>query len=495
MKKKVIIIGLDGASWNILDKMLDKLPNLRKIIDGGCSGNLISTIPYLTPLAWTSAFTGVNPGKHGIFDFLKPTANTKKPVSSSDVKYPYIWETLSRRNMKTLAVSIPFTYPAKELNGIMITGFGAPWLQEGFTFPANFKDELLKQFPNYLIDPQHTFEGNPKLYLKEILEITKQNSKLTKKLISDNPDWDLLITVFSSPDWAQHFFWNDKDKILSVYQIIDEFLGWLLKNIHDENTYIILMSDHGFKGKDKALHINTYLINEGFLKTKKSIIKTIFSKVGVRRRVLKNFDILGLRRFLPSSTKERIPTWESDTFLVDTKNSRAWLSPTAGAGLLVKDTVTAKELEIKLTNLTNPKNGKKIFKKVWLNTDLYWGPYSEESPRLLLIPNKQYEIQNDYSKELITKPDPSKSSASHDLNGIYAVFGRDVSHRKMHMFIWDITPTALALLGIPLYEDMDGKFRKEMFKKDTALYKKEVKYSRNTYAVVKKLKKQNLFKC
>jgi len=487
MKKKVIIIGLDGASWNILNKMLDKLPNLRKIIDGGCSGNLISTIPYLTPLAWTSAFTGVNPGKHGIFDFVKCAGKDKRHISSLDVKYPYIWETLSRRNMKTIAVAIPFAYPAKDMNGIMITGFGTPWIEKGFTFPPSFKDDLLKNFPKYAIDPSHSFEGNPSLYKKEAVQIATQNAEVTKKLIGDNPDWELFITVFSSPDWLQHFFWGHEKIILPVYKIIDEFIGWVLEHVYDENTWIILMSDHGFKGRDKLFHVNRYLENEGFLKTKKSLMKTILLKFGLRRRVLRNLDIFGLRRFLPLGVKHNIPKWKAENVNVDFENSKAWNSPIAGAGVIVKDDMIAEELKIKFSNLKDPQNDKKIFKKIWKSTDLYWGPYSEELPRVLFVPNEPYSVLNDYPKEMITTPDPSQTSGAHELNGIYAVFGKDISHKKMSMFIWDITSIALTLLDVPLYDDMDGQVRKEMFVENSEVCKRKEKRIKNISSITKKL--------
>ena len=73
LTEKVIIIGLDGADWSIINHLLseNKLPTFKKIMDNGASGRLKSTLPTSSPPAWASFLTGKNPGKHGIFDFLR----------------------------------------------------------------------------------------------------------------------------------------------------------------------------------------------------------------------------------------------------------------------------------------------------------------------------------------------------------------------------------------------------------------------------------------
>ncbi|MFQ5821938.1 MAG: alkaline phosphatase family protein, partial [Candidatus Heimdallarchaeota archaeon] len=71
MEKRVIIIGLDGMPWHILELLIDRgvMPNLKNVVKKGARGTLKSTIPPYTSASWTSISTGVNPGKHGIFDF------------------------------------------------------------------------------------------------------------------------------------------------------------------------------------------------------------------------------------------------------------------------------------------------------------------------------------------------------------------------------------------------------------------------------------------
>ena len=70
--QRLMILGIDGASWDVLNIMIDRavMPNLKKLISGGVSGTLASTVPPYTPIAWSTFATGMNPGKHGVFDFV-----------------------------------------------------------------------------------------------------------------------------------------------------------------------------------------------------------------------------------------------------------------------------------------------------------------------------------------------------------------------------------------------------------------------------------------
>ena len=93
MGKKVAVIGLDGMAWHILDKLFkhDAMPYLKSITEKCLKGILKSTIPPWTVPAWTSIATGVNPGKHGAFDFLIFSDNyNPRLVNSYDVCYPRI---------------------------------------------------------------------------------------------------------------------------------------------------------------------------------------------------------------------------------------------------------------------------------------------------------------------------------------------------------------------------------------------------------------------
>lgn len=110
MKKKVIVLGLDGVPWPILNNLLSNnvMPNLKKIIEKSTTGILRSTIPSNTPSSWTSITTGVNPGKHGIFGFQKLYNNfSNEIVSSKDVMCPRIHELLASNGLASVVINLP----------------------------------------------------------------------------------------------------------------------------------------------------------------------------------------------------------------------------------------------------------------------------------------------------------------------------------------------------------------------------------------------------
>ena len=99
MPKKLLVIGLDGASFNVLDRLIEKglLPNIAKLIRDGDRADLETTFPPITSSAWSSFMTGKNPGKHGIFEFMKRDHDSRRElaVNASFRQVPAIWDLLS----------------------------------------------------------------------------------------------------------------------------------------------------------------------------------------------------------------------------------------------------------------------------------------------------------------------------------------------------------------------------------------------------------------
>ena len=119
-RRKVIVIGLDGATWRLLDDWIEKneLPTLGEIARCGVKGNLKTTIPPVTPVAWASFVTGKNPGKHGVFGF---ESSEGLMTYSSSIKSLKIWDILSYYGLRSCILYVPMTYPVEPINGVMIS--------------------------------------------------------------------------------------------------------------------------------------------------------------------------------------------------------------------------------------------------------------------------------------------------------------------------------------------------------------------------------------
>src|SRR3990167_9571242 len=144
-QKKLIGVGLDSATLDILLPLVKdgNLPTFKRLIEGGTYGILESTIPPITPCAWETAMTGVNPGKHNIFDFFSYTPDYGVEVlTSSDRSSLAVWDFLGFANKKTIVFNYPMGYPPKRIEGIFVAGMKTPGINTNFTFPKSIKKEI-----------------------------------------------------------------------------------------------------------------------------------------------------------------------------------------------------------------------------------------------------------------------------------------------------------------------------------------------------------------
>lgn len=154
---RVVILGLDGLSPRIARGMMDRgeMPNLERLSSQGTFSELGTTCPGISPVAWSSFQTGVNPGRHGIFDFLAPDRRRYLPTLSSvktgvasvrkglwplrrSVERPFLrllrhsspfWGILGRYGLRSTVLRVPITYPPESLDGHLLSGMCVPDLR------------------------------------------------------------------------------------------------------------------------------------------------------------------------------------------------------------------------------------------------------------------------------------------------------------------------------------------------------------------------------
>ena len=150
---RLLIIGLDGATFDVLNPMIDagRMPHFKRFMENGVSGVLESTKPPITPAAWTTFMTGKGPGRHGIVDFEKYDieSHTLTFNSTFEIREKTLWELLSEKGLKVGSINVPMTYPPKPVNGFMISGFETPSIDAEFTWPRELKQDILREIPNY----------------------------------------------------------------------------------------------------------------------------------------------------------------------------------------------------------------------------------------------------------------------------------------------------------------------------------------------------------
>lgn len=299
--KKVIFFGLDGLDWILIKKLLKdgKLKNLSNFIKNGAYGDLISIKPLLSPIVWTTISTSQLPEKHGILDFVVKDKETGKdmPITSNHRKVPAFWNILSAFNLKVNVIGFWATYPAEEINGILITerpffhlfgmegkindplnyypGEAKKILEENMVKVKDIDYFKIKRFLNIserefnkkweeCIKKENPYE-DPVCHMRKIIAITESNLNIVKKLIKEN--FDLFAFYIEGTDTVAHRFahcippklsWVSeeeyslgKNALENYYIYIDEKIGEI-KEIAPEEAIWIIASDHGFYvGEDR----------------------------------------------------------------------------------------------------------------------------------------------------------------------------------------------------------------------------------------------------
>ncbi len=518
-EKKVFVIGIDGGTFEIIKSYLNKLPNFSKIIKEGANGFLKSTIPPLSPAAWTSIVTGTNPGKHGIFDFFAESSN------GYELKLSYlkkrnskaIWHSLNEYGKKTVIVNFPFTYPPEKVNGLMISGLGSPGMKSQFTYPVSLKPELIANIQDYRIDVDvEEFYSNQVLnFVNDIYNITEARKRAVLYLM-EKKEWDFFMVVFVGSDRLQHFLWDTNltikttkgklkyNAIVRYYQLIDAILGEILQKL-DENTIVMIVSDHGFKQVKRDFYINNWLkkIELLDLKNRKSLA-TWLIKCGITTEstntALMKYAHSKVYKILNKLIPKRLVSFFALSLsnirkYCDWQKTKAFSYSLTGQSIRVnlkgreKNGIVEPEeyddlrdfIASEISKLTDPETGARIVSRIYNREEIYNGPYTKDAPDLLFQLNDGYAMFGGFGNDIFsTMKDRTKNSkgnsdghiwkAAHDVNGIFMAFGKDIRPIQMEANVLDIAPTILHIMDVPIPHMMDGIVLRKIFDTNSDIY-------------------------
>ncbi|OQY83976.1 MAG: hypothetical protein B6D41_16210, partial [Chloroflexi bacterium UTCFX4] len=308
-KPRVLVLGLDGATWTLLDPLLaqNKLPTLGKLIANGSRSILRSCIQPSSEQAWSAFATGKQNGKFGLYGFYQRAKNSYalEYINASHRRAATLWRILSERGKKCVVVNVPLTWPVEPINGALVSGLMTPGLNSEFTYPPELKNELLKELGEYIIDVDIERGESDIGSLGDLVIRVKRMSELQTRafeyLLEKNPEWDFGMLVHRAPDILCHKFWRYQDPTHPLYnesdaqqwgsvindcfEYLDKFNERILEKYADENTTVIVLSDHGFGPLTHAVYLNQYFAQTGILAYKKQSGNTFSSalRAGVKR--------------------------------------------------------------------------------------------------------------------------------------------------------------------------------------------------------------------
>ena len=480
---KLLVIGLDGANLDLIKHWAHdgKLPTFERLMREGSYGNLESTIPTITIPAWNCMASGKNPGKIGCFSFVHKAYGTYdfRIYPSLVEKEKCIWDILSDYGKKNFVFNAPNVLYAYKINGYMVAGVLCI-SEEKLTYPKNLREELYKMDYKGDISSMETLWGlSDKKLSRKHKEITESQCKIIFHFLEKK--WDFGFFVLTELDRVQHAFWNQKDVVLNHYQNIDMNLKRLLDRLNreDEETTILIVSDHGFGPNKRAFLINEWLVRRGLLEVKKihtvEFIKTLLriQKSPIIVKMLRS-----LSKFAPfKPLYPRIAQSTARTPILWDK-SKAFSYGTWGTiyinlkGREPQGIVKEEDYEQLRSDIID--GLKEIHVKAYRREELYHGQYLESAPDIILqIDDYVNSISGvvGYGKEF-----RERFGGHHRRNnGTFIARGPGIKENfEIYAKIYDVAPTILHIFGIPIPRDMDGRVLKEIFKGELAM--REIKY-------------------
>ncbi|HKP88128.1 MAG TPA: alkaline phosphatase family protein [Blastocatellia bacterium] len=518
MSKKVLFIGLDGSTFDVLDPLMKRglMPRLEGFINEGVRGLLETTIPPITPTAWVSWMTGKNPGKHGVFEFLLRRKGTgelpDQPVSSQSRDGLPFWDVLGQMGKRAIVTNMPCTYPPAMVNGLMVSDFLTPRGRRDFTFPQSLLEEIESRFGPYQLYITEVYSpGKVDNILNQLFDELDYKTKVNRYLM-ERYGWDVFATHYWGTDRFQHELWHLLDeshpffdrkehdahigRISEYWHAVDATLGELFDGVDGDAT-VYLGSDHGFGPIKKFLCFNVWLIKEGLLVLKRDPMtrfKRALFKLGLTPdlayRSAMKLGLAHLRLSVGVTNRSSLMKLANSLMLslddVDWSRTVAFSKGNYGQiyvnlkGREARGVVepgaqyerVMKTLVEKLRALSD-QNGEPLIGPVWRREDLYTGPHTEDSPDIQFLPadmsNKPLGTLDLTSNRFVTPV--YGNSGDHRMHGI--LLGRGPEIRRGATVegarIIDYAPTILHSFGAEIPSDMDGRVLEEIFTEEYLL--------------------------
>jgi len=491
-RPKVMIIGIDGGTWQVFNPVIEHghMPNLKSLRDNGCHGRLRSTEPPVTPAAWTTMITGVNPGKHKVYGFEQydPATGRLSFTNSRTVRFETMWSVLSRNGYKVASLNVPQSYPPFAVNGVVVCGYGCPGKDFDYTYPPELKKKIAQKVPDYDM-ALHWQKGDLQdddLFIANMAYCKKAFQAILDlvELVTDDYGWDVMLAEIQQMDLIEHHIygyltpaqWQKRpdraEQVLDMLDCLDEVIGKLAAKASGENDIVMIASDHGlgpFKGKVRPNAILKkwgYLKQQGPLKRqvirlKKNILRVLGRKMSKGRGTETIFEKLSMDM---SRTRAFIAHTAQHAFLyvnVKGRGEYGIVEPGAEYELLVN------QLQRKLVDVRNPVSGEKVFAVVQKPQDMFnvGSDQAAEAGDLILAGADGYLPVRSMRGDRIIEPAAGTMGGSHCYDGMYLLSGRKIrSGLNLDANIADIAPTVYGLLAVALPKNLDGKVLHNAFK-------------------------------
>jgi len=480
--KKTVLIGLDGATFTILDPLMAAgyMPFLRNFVEKSFRANLLSTPNPLTPPAWVSMITGRSPGQHGVFDFIRSEERNGTIYftlyNSSDILCETIWSMASRAGRRVIHLNFPMMAPPQPVNGLVIPSM-VQWRHiKKNIHPASLY-ETLCHIPEFVADEFALtyWEANEAMRMRQLFPreeqewVGKNRQRdrqwfiILRHLMEHEPA-DLTAIVFDGVDKLLHPYWQlvdpetrpttlldwqqrTREAVLGYFTQLDGYIRDIV-SLAGSDAHIILASDHGFGPARYVFHINAWLAEQGYL---------------------------GWRSVDHQQVKKHNHEWAFAS--LDWTKTTAYVGTPSSNGIRLRvpeenggqevESARYREFRDRLTEqllaFRDPASGEQIVTRVTPREEAFPGPAMDKAPDLTLTLSDHSFVSIINERPLVLhRPE---INGTHRPEGIFILGGPGVrsGERQEAYSILDVTPTMLYTLGLEIPPEIEGRVTVDAF--------------------------------
>jgi len=403
-KTKAVVVGLDGVPHTLLHDLMAQgvLPRMAEIFKQGNLRRMEVTVPEISAVSWPSFMTGADPGSHGIFGFTELIPGTYDFTfpNYSDLKAPTIWDKLEKQGKRSVVLNQPGTYPARRVNGALVSGFVAIELHKA-VFPAKYIGKLRRL--DYDIDIDTNLARRNHQYALQDLMRTLKGREAAVELLWNDEEWDFFEVVVTGTDRLHHYLWDalvdenhqHHEKAIGYYRAVDTFVGnmadrYVKLTKDDSLSGFTMLSDHGFCALEKEVALIRFLRDNGLVEFEVDQPESL-GQIAPTSKVF----VLDPNRIYVH-TKGKFPKGSVDP---------------SDAGKVIEDVKAAlSELEYE---------GKKLVRRFFHREEAYHGPLADQGPDLVAVSINGFDFKG-----------------AVDRAEIFGHFGLSGMHNQDDAFLW-----------------------------------------------------------
>jgi len=431
--ERVVFLGIDGVPYDLVQDHPDVFENLTDIAETGSAGRLESIVPPESSACWPSLTTGKNPGETGVYGFQDREVDSYETYvpMGKHVSATRLWDRVTDDGRDATVLNVPVTFPPSSRIQRQVSGFLSPSLD------AAASDDAVRQV---LEDHDYKIDVNAKLGHDDDKTEFVENAHATLDARYDvfthylaEDDWDLFFGVFMSTDRVNHFLFGDyendgeyAEEFLDFYRTLDEYVGEIRDRLDDDTT-LVVASDHGFTELEWEVNCNQFLADEGWLSYEDDDHDSL-TDIDDETRA---YSLIPGRFYLNLEGREPdgvVPESEYEA---------------------VRD-----ELVDDLESLTGP-DGRRVCKRIVRGETVFDGDNDEIAPDLVVIPADGFDLKSGFSgKEAVFTEGPRNGMHKFENSLLYST-DADLDVEGSNLF--DVTPTILDLMDVEHDGNFDGE--------------------------------------